>query len=404
MTTGTRRISAQLRVSDAEIPGLSAPDIERKIDAARDLAGVDRLLFQPSTRRDLNERVLGHCRKRGMEIHLWHKALANNFFIPEKGELIEDAWGGRGIGESGVWNGLPGVEDNHFFACPRNAKYNQFLIARCAQNLRDYDGLYLDTFGLPPPSLGLEALFACFCPSCLAVEPRLEEWRRRARDMRETAASASDADLRKWGTFTGVLSAFGLSELFEFRRDSATQLAARYAELARLAGKPFGLDLHPPALALFAGHDYRELGKLADWVKPRIYFRIFGPTGITLEFYCLTMGMMAWGKRYTIPAILEYIGRSTGLAMPRNIHALAQDPFPDRVALAEIPRAEKAISCPVHPGLEFSLHPDYDTELDGAAIRTSLEAARHSPGLVLAWNLLYIPDEYLKIIGREWRR
>ncbi len=401
MTTGRRIIGAQLRVDDSELTSRDSADILKKIDAARDLAGLGRLLFRLTPRRALNDAILSHCRKRGIEIYLWHTALANTPIIPEREELVENAWGGRGVGESGVWSHLSGAEENYIFACPRNAKYTQLLLSRCAQALPDFDGLFLDCSGFPLPSQGIEAIFSCFCPSCMEVEPRLAEWRRRAVEMREYAASASDAELRKWGTFTSVLSAFGLWELFEFRRQSATLLAKRYADLAKRLDKPFALDLVCPALSLFAAHDYAELGKLADWIKPRVYYRVFGPSSIPLEFYCFTMGMMSWGKRYTIPEVLAYIARSTGLEMPASVHALSQDFLPPRAVFGEIARAEMATPCPIHPGIEFSPHPDYDTGLDRGAIKAALDAARHSPGFVMSWNLMYIPDEFLRFIGEE---
>lgn len=400
MSEGKQIISAQLRIGD-EDRALGVAGTLAKIDAARDLAGLDRLLFQPSRDRSTNDAVLEHCRKRGVEVHLWYKVLTDNEIIPEKDELTRDAFGKRGAGETGVWGPIFHIEESFRFACPRNVKYAKLLLTRCENLLHEYDGLFVDYIGFPLPSLGLEAVFTCFCPSCLAIEPKLEEWRARIFEMREYVMTCSDDDFARWGDFSGQARAFGFLELNAFRKRAISQLVERYAALAKKHGKPLGMDVLNPALAYLAGHDYPVLEKLADWIKPRIYCHTHGPSSLPLEFKCMALGIKKWCHRASQRAVMEFIGRSTGISLPQNLMQLNESCLPPGVATDLIARSLADIHAPTHPGIECSLHPEFDTDLDAEKVRSYLDAAAPAPGVVLCWNLLHIPDEFLRVVGKR---
>ena len=404
MSSGGKVVSAQLGFGDAELTSYREADTIARIDAAHNLAGLTRLLFLPTYNARLNQAVIDHCRRRGIEIYLWYKVLADNDIIADNDELIENAWGNKGIGESGVWQPIFNLEESYLFGCPRNRRYNNLLLNRCRQQLADYDGLFIDAVGFPLPSVGLESIFSCFCPACREAEPRLEQWRHHVLELREFMVSASDTDLEKWDRLQDMEEAFGLGEFFAFRIQSITRLAERYAALAREMRKGIGIDTITPAMARMSGHDYRELGKLGDWLKPRVYFRFFGPSCLPLELYSLAKGIREWGKRCTIPAILGVIGRSTDLEIPRNIHALSQNRLPDSVVRHEVAAAAKATDCPIHPGLELSIHPEYESTARKASVPDFFELAKDSPGLVMCWNLLHIPESNLRRLGEALRR
>lgn len=393
-------ISGQLRIGDDDTLSFPLARIMEKITAAHDLAGLTRLLFFPSLDPKLNLGIVEHCRKLGVEVFLWYKVLAGNDILHERSEMTEDAWGDRAFGESGVWPRVAEKREYYSFGCPRNAKYNNLLINRCQHMLKSYEGLFVDSIGFPSPSLGLESVFSCFCPQCLEIEPRLLEWRRRVQDLRECVVSASDADLERWGTFRGVIGEFELVEFFDFRRRSLDLLARRYAEIAKKQGKEIGIDVSCPALSDPCGHDYSALGAFADWLKPRIYCRTYGPSSIPLEFHCLAMGIQAWGRRYSTPAVMAFIERSIDIKMPPNIHNLSQTYATLETVHHEIAKAQQLTQAPIHPGIECSIHPDFATGLDDSTVRGYIEATRKCPGLVLSWNILFIPDAFFRLVGR----
>lgn len=400
MVNGNRVISAQLRVGDSESPGHDLHAVLAKLDAAQKLAGLTRLLYLPSRDAKMNQGVLRHCRDRGVEVYLWYKVLADNHIMADRDELACDAFGKVGSGESGVWDFIHHTEETYLFACPRNEKYNTLLLGKCEQMLESFDGLFVDAIGYPLPSLGLEATFTCFCPVCMDLEPRLADWRRRVYELRDMLVSCTDVDFAKFGNFIGLAKEFGLLEFFTYRTNLISELTARYATLARNAGKGFGVDVLSPALAFLAGHRFSDLGRLADWLKPRIYCHTYGPSSIPLEYYCMAAGAQKWASRATNTAIMQFISRSIDIEMPGNLHNLTHTYLPPEAAKSQIRKAFENATAPIHPGIECSLHPDFETELNEETIRGYLLAAADAPGLVLSWNLLFIPDNFLKLVGK----
>lgn len=403
MDQGSTLISGQLCVGDTELPTFGKADILARIDAAHKFAGLRRVLYSPSRNADLNKAVLRHCRKRGIEIYLWYKVLHDNAILPEANEQTVDAFGNTGPGETGVWKPIFDSDEMYFLACPASPDYNRLVLNRCRQLLKDYDGLFIDSIGFALPSLGLESLFTCFCPSCLEREPRLREWRKGILALRERLMSVDDDGVEKWGTFAGLAREFGLREFFTHRSNLIGDLAREYAGLARELGKGFGVDVVSPALARLAGHELGALAGLADWIKPRIYCHTYGPSSIPLEYYCMAIGAKSWAKRVSIPALMEFIGRSIDLDMPSTMHHLNQSYLSAAAAKREIDKAVDAVrGGTVHPGIECSLHPDYETGLDESTIGDYLEAAKDALGIVLSWNLLFIPDVFLKMVGKAF--
>lgn len=399
MASGSRIISAQLRVGDSELPTHDLSTITAKIDAARKFAKLNRLLFLPCRDGKINQGVIKHCHDRGIAVYLWYKVLADNRIMPNPEEQTCDAFGKRGGGEAGLWSPIHDTDESYLFGCPRNEKYNNLLLSKCEQMLPSFDGLFADAIGYPLPSLGLEATFTCFCPSCMQQEPRLQDWRRRIHDLRDTLVSCTDADMERLGTFIGMAREFGLVDFYTYRTGLITSLAERYAKVARGAGKGFGLDVLSPALTFLAGHHYADLGRLADWLKPRIYCHTYGPSSIPLEYYCMATGAQKWASRASSTAIMKFISRSIDLEMPPSQHNLTHTFLPPEAAKSQIRKSLEDPAISVHPGIECSLHPDFDTELDAEMVKGYLDASSDAAGIVLAWNLLFIPDNFLRLVG-----
>lgn len=394
-----RLVSAQLRVGDTDLASHTFDDIREKIDDAIDLAHMRRLLFQPTRDKELNRKILDHSRNRELEIYLWYPVLGDNNCIPESGELMQDAFGNARSGETGRWSELPLLEEGYLAACPTNHTYNRIILEQCQRRLADYDGLFLDTIGYPLPSLGIESMFTCFCPNCQKLEPRLAEWREAAYEFKERIVSATDTDLNRWDTLTNLGKEAGLDDFYRYRSGLITAMAKRYADMAREMNKGIGMDVLNPAFMRLAGHDPAGLGKLADWLKPRIYCHTFGLSSIPLEFYCLTMGLKSWGKRISIPGGIAFLARSLGLDVPTQLQNIRTAFRSGKTAAEQISKTCDLTTAPVFPGIECSHHPEYETSVNEHSVSTYLEASRGTPGVVLSWNLLYVPAEFMKLVG-----
>lgn len=396
MRQNRRIVCAQLRVGDADLPSYRLTDILAKIDAAQEFAGLNRLLFLPTHNAGINKSIVKHCRKHGVEVYLWYKVLTDNDIMANRDELAEDAFGRRGMGETALWTPILNSEEIYSFGCPVNGKYNTLLLDKCKTLLSgDYDGLYADCIGYPLPSLGYEALFTCFCRACAEREPRIAEWRSRVVAMREEIECWTDADAKEVGDFAGLARKYGLEGFYTFRMGLITELSARYAKLARDMDKGFGLDVMSPALAFYAGHDLEALGALADFIKPRIYCNTYGPSSIPLEFSSMGTGLKTWAPRLGIPAVMDFIGKSTGL----GIRNLSEMYLPHEAAREQIRRALAMAPTAVFPGIECSLHPDYETFIDEKVVAAYADASRDATGVVMAWNLLFMPEYFLRVVG-----
>lgn len=399
MAAQKRIICAQLRIGDEELAAQSASTILHKIDAAQHLAGVNRILFLPSHDPKINESVIGHCRENGLEVYLWYKVLSDNDVMPDEEELTRNAFGKSGAGKNGLWGRIHATDEAYRFACPGNEKYLALLLGKCEQSLPAYDGLFVDCIGYPLPSLGLESVFTCFCRDCIEREPRLRQWRERSNALRDAVESFSDSDFEKFGTFIGLVRHFDLTGFFSYRTECITRLARRFAAVAQGMDKEIGLDVLSPALAFLAGHRYDELGKVVNWLKPRFYCRIYGPSSIPLEYRCMALGVRKWAMRASNQAIMAFISRSIDLPMPNDLHSLTHTYLAPKDVDSQFAKAMATAGAAIYPSIECSLHPDFETELSEEMIRQYLAAAKDAPGLVLAWNLLFIPDEFLRLVG-----
>lgn len=396
--TSRQAVSAQLRVGDNYLASWRAEDIIAKIDAAADLAGVERLLFQPTRDQRINARIIEHAKKRGLELFLWYLVLADNDCIPQENELLVDAFGKSRAGETQHWQELRHSEDAFLAACPTTEPYNRVILERARRLVADYDGIFLDTIGYPLPSIGFEGMFTCFCPHCLAREPRLAAWRTRVRDLKERVNAATDADLARWGTFSGMFGDAGLDGFVDYRNGLIADIVEKYAVMARELGKGIGTDILTPALASLAGHDLRALGALVDWVKPRIYCCALYPSSLPLEFYCAAMGIKTWGKRLSMGEIVAFVGRSFGTGAPPR---LEKPWMSEKLLRDEIRRTIDVSAAPVYPSLECSLDPEFGSKLNGKIFRSRVDVMREAAGFVLAWNILYTPDEFFTLVGKR---
>lgn len=400
---GKQRVYAQLVLGGAELRRFAHAEIRDKLSRARSLARLEGLVFWPSGDPGLDGLVRGHCRELGIGLYLWLPVLADAGFEAADDELAENAWNSGVAGGSGAWENLGKGDETFRFACPLAKKQNRRIRERCRDELPRYDGAFLDRIRYPSPANGLENLFTCFCPRCLERNPDFARWRENARDLRGRFASAVDADLDRWGTFAAVLADFELSEFMAAR---ALLLAGEIAGLvgaARDLGKFVALDLFAPSLAVLVGQDYHFLGDLADWIKPMIYCHARGPAGLPLELACFARGLMRWG-RFSEPAVMEFVTRSFLLpGAPSSADILETEGVDEAFAGEEFAAAARLAACPVHPGFECVRHPDFDLDMDEGGIRRYLAEFSAAPAVVLSWNILYTPDEFLRIAAEERR-
>ncbi len=404
MPGARKRLYAQLVIGPAERRRFSALRIFETLDSAIRLAGLDAVLFWPSGDGTLDSQIRKRVRGAGAAVHLWLPVLADAGREPPEEEQTEDAWGGRGCGVSGRWSGLGKGDETFLFACPRSRRWLGAARERSAREAPLYDGVFLDRVRYPSPANGFETLFTCFCPRCLAQDSEAPQWRARIRDLRTRIESASNRDVEGWESFDALFAASGLDDFRASRAHAVREMVGDVAAEVRAAGKTVGLDLFTPALAPLTGQEYRLLAPLGDWVKPMSYCHAKGPAGMPLETASFVRGMLAWGRGIDEGAAMAFAGRSFGLSgLPGEADRLERDGFAESVAGDEFRAAAAMTGADVHPGFECVRHPDFDLDMTEDGVGRYLRALADAPGHVLAWNILYTPEEFLRLAaeGRQ---
>ncbi|MDR1745274.1 MAG: hypothetical protein LBS30_05925 [Planctomycetota bacterium] len=374
------------------------------VERAIRLARLDAILVWPSGVETLDDQVRKRIRRAGAEVHLWLPVLADAGTEPPEEEQTEDAWGARGHGASGSWRGLGSGDESFLFACPRSRRWADAARERIHKEAPLYDGVFLDRIRYPSPANGFESLFTCFCPRCLAREPEAALWRERIRQLRKRIESASDRDVDGWKSFDALLAESGLDDFRESRSRAVRDMAAALAAEIRAAGKAVGLDLFTPAIAPLAGQEYRVLAPLGDWIKPMSYCHAKGPAGLPLELASFVRGMKAWGRGADEKTIAAFAGRSFGgFNLPESADRIESHGLDECVAGGEFWAAADMAGGNVYPGFECVRHPDFDLDMDARGVGRYLDALSGAPGLVLAWNILYTPEEFLRLAaeGRQ---
>lgn len=150
---------------------------------------------------------------------------------------------------------------------------------------------------------------------------------------------------------------------FAGRAASITHIVAQAAGLIRAAGLSVGLDCFAPSLAAPVGQDLGALSAVGDWVKLMLYGHTWAPAGMPFE-----MGL--------------------------------QEGLPQHVLAAEVERGRAAGVKTLLAGIEL-VEIEGVTRLSPPQIRADLEAIHGAgaDGLVLSWDLKYMPDEYMELVA-----
>ena len=394
-----RQIFAQLSIGKQELSRFSERDILRRITDANTRANLGAILLRPSKEKGINNAVLDHCRTLGLETYLWFPVLANAYRKPNADELIENAWGGRGHGQSGLWKGIDQGEESFLFACPRSPSYINDIENDCRRQLEQYDGLFLDRLRYPSPANGIETLFSCFCPRCLEHNPEASYWRENAKHFRRFIEKAPHDTLPYWPEFINLLKQHGFDDFLQERKHNLMDLARRFTRLAVSHNKKIAFDLITPTLSIFVGQDYQSLGELADWLKPVIYCRAHEPTSLSLELASLVRGFSQWSDyRFMEKTVLSYYRESLNMPeIPTSLEELEKNGLAISAAQREYTLSKQTRM--TFPGFESMCHPEYDLKMTQDDIAKYVDAFADASTLIPSWNILYIPDSYLEFMA-----
>lgn len=408
-------IGLQIFVGVKELKSFSTAEIKGRIQRAREIAGLDRLMIWAGDDFQLYEQIIAACRESGVAPYLWFGVLADvpGAAVAEE-DLIQLYDGRRGYGRIGVWKGLgTGGEDFRFYCPNRDRPVERTLRAYAGLLDRlDFAGVMLDRIRFPSAVNGFESIFGCFCDACGERFPGmhgqpLDEQKKAAASLLARLGRISARETQAWGSFDALWEAAGLGPLFDFKKRSVARIVERFSQEAHGRGLQVGLDLYSYSLAPLVAQDYDLLSRFGDWIKPMVYCRAVGPAGLPLELACLQEAFQTLCPRLDGTEIKRLLTGLLGWQWPDSADELLRAGLDDQIISIELERifaSRRSGGARVLAGIEAVRHPDFRINITEEILQRALaRAAQGTDGIIASWNLLYIPDENLRVIAAYGR-
>ncbi len=409
-------VGLQLYVGAKELQSFSPAQIENRIRRARELTGFDRLMIWTDHDPDLYEGLIATCRACGVAPYLWFSVLADvQGTAIAHSDLMVNYDGSRGNGRTGAWKSLGSGPENFLFYCPNRKGAVDSVFQAFAEMLDRFDfaGVMLDRIRFPSAVNGFETLFGCFCDSC--HKEFLEAHRQPLESQREAVGAflsqlgrVSAPEVQGWRSFEGLWETAGLRELFDFKRQSVARIVERFSEEARDRGLRVGLDLYSWSIAPLVGQDYELLSRCADWLKPMIYCRAVGPAGLPLELACLQKALRILCPRLGEQGVRQLLAGLLSWQWPEGVDELLRAGLGEQTITLELQRlaaGRLAGGAQILTGIEAVRNPDFHLDITPQDLERYLaRGLQGTAGVIASWNLMYIPEENLKVIGASRNR
>jgi len=386
------------------VAGIDSRDARARLRAALERLPISHVLLGWNLPPALVEACRQETARAGAQLFRWHPLLTGDgTFVPRP------EWQTVGLDGEPV----PGfrVLPEFTFVCPNRPAVREAV----RHHLHDavqrggYDGVFLDRVRYPSPAADPARLLACFCDDCRRVATAegldLEAVRQRIRALLaepERAPGFIQALLGVPSPDSPDPELAPLREFLDFRARSVTRFVEAVAGQVRAEGLAMGLDCFSPTLAHMVGQDLGALAGHCQWIKVMTYGHAFGPAGLPFELADLVDWLIAtWGGGET--GALEWLSRAMRLPIPQTQAALRQRGLAPEALAAEVRRGRAAGVSPLLAGIEL-VEIEGVAQLDREQILADLRAFRRAgaDGLVLSWDLWYIPLERLDLVREVW--
>ncbi len=386
-------------------------NLKKKLAMAKDALDLDALIVWPGLNKKNLDLVREICTDFEIKTYLWYPILADiSAFKIEQEQAVETFNGLHGYGRNGCWDKLGKGEEDFLFLCP-NDEQNIRKIFNQYQNKiieSSFDGVFLDRIRFPSPSNGFEALFSCFCKSCMNkfysnYGEDLESYRNQSKTIFERFKTIDVNYLQTCQSFSNIIIRDNLEKFFNFRKQNIYRVLKMFADKARQMGKLVGIDLFAPSLAPLVSQDYQLLAKTCDWIKPMIYCHTSSPAGFPLELYCLLKAILDINPALDEGQLIQVVSRLIDVDLPTQLNDLLKDGVSERIICGEMQKI-KELNLPeklnIYVGLEAVQMPGV-CHINKSILKKYLESVIEADikGIILSWDLLKIPDENLKFVG-----
>ncbi len=409
MTHGEFVFAAQMNGNRAMVDRLGLDGVMGVVQRAAETAELDILIAGGDEIPELYAALTRREKRPAAQVFLWYNVLADNPGLKPDCGIVNY----RGVPSLGwrVAEAGDEVGETFTFACPNHPGAGEAVMTRLERLLKEYlfDGVFLDKFRFPSPANGLQEVLSCFCPYCrsAAASAGLDLGEVQAWLSHLGARSNTSGPVVARSSSSGWLERLvgGLSDqeramvsgALRFRAQAVTRLVEEIRTLTHKYGRQVALDLFSPGLAYLVGQDYAALAKQAAWVKPMSYRYANGPAGLRLEIPQLARGLEE--LLHLAPGQTEgWLKANVPEMAGSTIAEIEREGAPSALISAETRRAvEMAGTTPVYMGVEAVSIPAFNIHITPDHIRQMLSIAHEAGarGVVLSWDLLYMPGENL---------
>lgn len=391
------------------LEGLAYIPVEKARDtlrAAFDILPIAKVLLGWNLPEPLVNMCAEECKKNGTSLYRWQPLLTSDGNFNPAPE-----WYTIGFNNKPV----PGFQQlpEFTFACPNHPEVKEEVLNNIKQIIDNgpYQGIFLDRIRLPSPAAAPEQQLACFCKEC---EKKAASQGLDFKLVRKGIASLL-SDTAGIKTFIHLLfnpefpanetdiELKAVQEFLSFRAESITNFVRDvYLEVTK-KGLSVGLDCFSPALTYAVGQDLRSLTGCSDWIKIMSYAHTFGVAGLPFEFIHIIKWLIQ-EKGFPEPEAIQLLAEATHLPFPATVKEIREKGFSPEALAIETKRALKTCIKNCLPGIELVDEEDL-TSLNKEQIKADLEALHDAgaKGLVLSWDLWFMPIERLELVKNIWK-
>jgi len=408
-------IGTQIFIGESEIRDFPIDYIKNKIISAKRYLDLNGLMLRTNYDNGIYEDLIKMCREYEIDIYLWFPVLADiQDCEVKKDESLTNYKNERGYGQIGRWGKLGSGEEKFLFICPNNKDKmdDVFSLFKNLLNKFDFDGVFLDRIRYPSFVNGFESLFTCFCCFCKEnfndiYDFSLDSFRSAIKDFFDNLKKLNWKELSRWEGLESFWNLADLSKFIEFKNMNIYSIVRRFSDYAKSKNLKVGLDLYSVTLAPFVSQGYELLSRCCDWIKPMIYCHALGPAGIPLEVSCLIKALGILCPKLNENNIIYFLNRTFENHLPENVYQILEKGIEEEFVSVELKKIEKlrlSEDVRVYPGIEAVKIPQFSINIDKKILENYLSQIKKKvSGVVASWNLLYVPDYNLEIMGNFLR-
>ncbi|MDD5622594.1 MAG: hypothetical protein PHQ09_05520 [Actinomycetota bacterium] len=388
----------------------SSEELKKKIYRFKRELNLKKIMFWANNDYRMYEEFIKICKEFDIESYLWYPVLSDvtNFDV-KKEQLTVNFDGSYGYGKTFRWEKLGKIDENFLFLCPNNEITINKLFELYKKNLTNFDfnGVFLDRIRFPSPANGLESIFSCFCLNCKKkyhdlYGVSLDEIISLIRDFIKVLKNNPDCVFRNCTGFESIIEYIGIKDFINFKEISIYKIVKMYSDYAKFKLKKVGLDLFTISLSNLVSQNYCLLSNCCDWIKPMMYCHATVPAGIPLEVYCIFNYLKKIGTGNNDEELPGKLSKSIlGIDLPLNFEEILIHGIDEKFISAEFNKIKKQ-DClkkkEIYPGIEAVRIPGLCKISESMIRKYFMQLHNKSEEFILSWNLIDIPDSFLKVI------